>query len=81
MHTLSHLFLKINSVGWIFFFFEMGYCYIIQAVLNLLCNPGWPPTHGSFPALISQMLGLQVCITMPGNVKLFYPYLGIKLIS
>jgi hypothetical protein len=28
-------------------------------------SPGWPQTHDP-PALISRVLGLQACVTMPG---------------
>jgi hypothetical protein len=36
-----------------------------------LCNPGWPEILDP-PALVSWLLGLQVCITMSGSCKTFW---------
>jgi hypothetical protein len=42
-----------------------------------LCSSDWPSTHVP-PASASQVLGLQVCTTMPSLVYIYYPCFHIE---
>lgn len=52
-----------------------------------LCRPGWPLAWGNSPTSASQVLGLQMCATMPSKSVLptccFFPlnpFLSVKLL-
>lgn len=50
-------------------FFETGYSYVVQAAFELIGHTDWSGIHNN-PTSASQVLGVQVCATMPRKTSL-----------
>lgn len=52
--------------------FEAGSLYSAGYPWTDLHSPGCPPTHYDHPASASQILGLQLCTTIPATLGLIW---------
>lgn len=62
-----------------FYFLRQNLTLSLKVSLSSLCSPGWHQSHRDATTSASRMLGIQACITTPGNKTHFFANCSSKL--